>query len=610
MNKSVFTLLILALQLPVAHAICDLPPPIVKIEIAPTPGDPAPPITPDAGPTGPTTPREGARPTTPGANPRGGATRSRPSAPNYAGSWEIWWELNREHLLGLRQTLKRNEAVTGERAGPELMAAHRARVRVALRKIASGTADDRLRAAALCALGRAGEDADARLFLGILRARGQRAVVREAAAMGLGCLPRIDDSAVRNEVRAFFRGLLEGRGPLTGRTRMLAIMATSLRGREDSVITMTLAARCNKGFKSANEAAAILYACGLAGDRELVPAVTTAARTGKLGKRRLHDAARSHAVLALGMIGEPSAVKTLDEILRSRSAQVHTRRSAALAFGLLLRSDRLDADQVLKARRALMRAFDKERDPLVQGFCAVSMGNAREPFGMDVLQSAVDRSGNAVVRPYAALALGLAARRLDGKKARKVRNFLLREFPKARDVELAGALSIALGLSRAKEAKERLFERLEWKRLKAAVRAPAIQGLGLLGETSPRIERTLIEALEDGTHRVEEDAALALGMLGRRSAARILVDKLVRTRSEPVQAHMVAALSHLGGTAAIEPLLAVLADASNKHTIRASAASALGILVDDRACDPLFQIDASTNPYALTTASRELVLVY
>ena len=107
-----------------------------------------------------------------------------------------------------------------------------------------------------------------------------------------------------------------------------------------------------------------------------------------------------------------------------------------------------------------------------------------------------------------------------------------------------------------------------------------------------------------------EDASLALGFLGQRATARMLVQKLVETRSASVQVHMVAALSHLGSTAAIDPLIGVLQGRHRKHTMRESAAAALGILVDDREHDPLFEIDAYTNPYGLTIAGRALVLVY
>ena len=73
------------------------------------------------------------------------------------------------------------------------------------------------------------------------------------------------------------------------------------------------------------------------------------------------------------------------------------------------------------------------------------------------------------------------------------------------------------------------------------------------------------------------------------------------------QAHMVVALGRLEATEAIPVLLEVLRDPGKKHTIRRSAASALGILADTREKDLLFEIDACTNPYGFILATRELV---
>jgi HEAT repeat protein len=310
------------------------------------------------------------------------------------------------------------------------------------------------------------------------------------------------------------------------------------------------------------------------------------------------------------MAGDANAIHSLVQVLRSRRAQAQARRGAALGVGLMLRREDLDEGQRKAGQAALLRAFDKSHDPLVRAFSAVGMGTAHQPFGISVLKNAVPRSSNGAVRPYAALALGLAARRLDENEAKKVRSFLFKELGDARDIQLGAALSIAVGVSGAEEARDQLFKRLARKNLKASLRGPAIQGLGLLGITSPEIDRALVDARDNGPPEVVEDAALALGFLGRRATARLLVAKLEQTRSESVQAHMVVALSHLGSTAAVEPLLKLLADESRKHTVRESAAAALGILVEEHAPDPLFEVDAFCNPYGLTPGGRELVLVY
>jgi len=614
-KKLCLVLLVLAAPIPPVWGICDLPPP------APTPDPGGSYDLPDPGadtpmptPTGPDTPSDpGGRPArTP--DPRGGGGRPRSGGASYDASWHVWWELNREYLLGFRQTIRRGDVISGgprdPRVAAEAMAVTREKVRTALRDVARRAKHNDLRAASLRALGRVGNDEDARLLLRLLRTRNQPGEILEAAAVGLGCLERIEAADVRDAVRAYYGDLLAGDAVLSGRSRMLAIMAVSLRIRDDRALGASLAVRCTREMRTVNEAAAILYSCGLARDPLVAPALLEAVREGALGNRKIHDVARSHAALALAMAGDASAIHTLVQVLRSRRAKTQTRRSAALAVGLMLRRDNLDEEQRQAGQEALLKTFDKNHDPLVRSFCAVGMGTAHQPFGVSVLMNAVPRSSNGAVRPYAALALGLAARRLEEDQARKVKSFLFRELGEARDIELAAALSIAVGVSGAKEAKDQLIKRLARKNLKASLRGPAIQGLGLLGDTSPEIDRALVDALHNGPPEVVEDAALALGFLGRRSTARLLVAKLQKTLSEPVQAHMVVALSHLGSTAAVEPLLALLKDESRKHTVRESAAAALGILVEDRQRDPLFEVDAFCNPYGLTPGGRELVLVY
>jgi len=622
-------LLLVAAPIPVTHAICDLPPPPAPDPEPPPPPPPPPPTgwpdadppttPPDAPPTpgGPTTPPTGpAAPPTTGRPDRGRArTGNRSAATDYSASWHIWWELNREYWLGLRQTIRRRDVTSGNadhEAAVAEIEARRAAVREGLREVAgSPRVPDDIRAAALRSLGRAGTEEDVALFLRVLRDKNAPRVVQQGAAIGLACLPPVTTPERREQIRALFSEVLANAGALSGRTRNVAIETLGIRVRYDAMLGAQLAEACAKGARTMDEGAALLYACGLARDPQLVPVLLDAARTGKLGREKIQDIARSHAVLGLSLAGDGVATETIAKILRSRRTEVHTRRSAALALGLLLRSDTLDERHRDMAREALLTALDKDRDPLVHCYCVAGMGTAREPFGIAQLRAAVDKKGDPVIKPYAAIALGLAVPRLEGTEAARVQRFLFEELGKARDIQLARALSVAVGMSGATDAREELFRRLEAKRLNAEVRGPAIQGLGLLRQPHPKIETTLLAALDEGSDEVVEDASLALGLLGGRTTARLLVEKLVGTRSESVQTHMVAALSHLGSTVALEPLLAVMKNGAVKHTVRASAASALGILADPReGTDPLFEIDAHTNPYALTSASREVVLVY
>ena len=154
------------------------------------------------------------------------------------------------------------------------------------------------------------------------------------------------------------------------------------------------------------------------------------------------------------MSGYSSAVTVLSRILRSRSTQVQTRRSASIGLGMLLRSDRWTAVQRKQGNRALLRAFERYRDRLVQGYAAVAMGTAHTPIGVAQLKKAVD-SGDMIVRPYAALAIGLRAMR--DQDADKLRAFLVNKLRESKDIERTAALSIAVGISGAKDARDYLF---------------------------------------------------------------------------------------------------------------------------------------------------------
>jgi HEAT repeat protein len=467
-----------------------------------------------------------------------------------------------------------------------------------------------VRAAALRAMGRAGTDEDARILLGILRAGRQTSRVLEGAAVGLASLEKIRDRELRAELRAFFERLLAGGVRLPERARQLGILAVSLRARDDHALARSLGVRCGRSVHDAGEAAALLLSCGLARDDLLASEIVGAAVKGRFGSQSLHDVARSHAVLGLALTGKPSAVRSLAGVLLEGEAGIHTERSAVIGLGLLLRAPLGDEKLEGLAQRALLHVLDRTRDPLARGFAAVGMGTAHSPFGIAQLTKAVDKTGPAVVRPFAALALGLAVRRLPAKEAERVRRFLVRELEKTRHVHLAGALAIAVGVSGAREGRDLLLARAREKQAFDGIRANALEALGHLGDGDPAVMEVLEKALAGKSPLVVQNAAIALGFLGNRETASLLVRKLAEAPWEAVQIHMVIGLSHLGGTVAIEPLLELLKTPSTRPTVLASAATVVGILLDPRERDPLFEIDACCNPYALTPATRELVRLY
>jgi HEAT repeat protein len=500
--------------------------------------------------------------------------------------------------------MRGREAVEGD-ANP--VAAYRDDVRAALRRVIGQPFPDTVRAEALRALGRAGWDADAPLFLKLLEAKGTKLEIREAAAIGLGLLPKFEDPAIRDRVRDFATRLIDGKLPISQRARLMGLMALGIRARGDAFLTAGLGARARRPLGDADDAAALLYALGLTGDPMLGLELKAAVHEGKLGDRRLHDVTRAHATIALALCGDASAVDTFSRILNGDEHQVQTRRSAAIAMGIILREQDLPEKIRQVAVRVLERVMAGDRDPLVAGFAAVGLGYAKKPAGIDALIRVAGKSGGAVEGPYAVLALGLAARRLPDEKADKIRRFLVTSYANCRDLDRSGAFAIAAGIAGATDASELFLKAVKNSSNPLRVRAFAAQALGLLGKRSDELEKLLRQALDDGAPMISENSAIALGLLGRSGTAEVLVTKLVETRSKSLQIHMVVALAHLGGTRAIAPLVKILNDGKADDRVLECAANVLGILVDTRETDPLFEIDSSVNLYGMTVVTRNMV---
>jgi HEAT repeats len=588
---------VVLLPLQSAGAWCNTPRPAI-------PGGGGGPITTPGRAGGVPTPRSGGGVGTGGARGPGSAGTF-----GTAGSWRIWWDMNREYLLGIQGMTRVQVSGDENESTVDPIGRERSLAQDVLRRVALSASHEDLRAAALVALGRAGSARDAAIFLRILRTPHQPREVVQASAIGLALLPVIENEEQREEIRRLFSALIGDRVKMPERTRLLAIMALSLRGRSDPALIRILALKLEERKVDANEASALLYGSGLLRSDLAAPLLSRAVGTGELGRRRLHDVARSHAVLALALAGGADAISTLKTLLGDRKTQVHTRRSAAIALGRILAGGKVSLDDRATLEKLLVKHMNLDPDPLVKGYSAIALGIARPPFEPDALLRCLSE-GDGTTRPYAALALGLAARNLHPGAAVKVRKVLLGGYRKARGPEMPGALAIALGLAGAEEAGELLAVVVANEKVGVDKRAPACQALGLLKGENRNHLRALVIALNSSSDEVAQNAALGLGLRGGEGIAAELVRMLRTTRSEMMQLHMVTGLSHLGGPEVVEPLLAIVADPEAKRDRRISAATALGLIITRSERDPLFEIDAYSNPFGLTEASRELVRVF
>ena len=162
-------------------------------------------------------PRPGVPSATPGGRdgtPTPGARRTGPGTGGtfgLAGSWRIWWDFNREHLLGLQGVTGIDASGEAHESAVDPIGRERALARDLLSRIALSGVHEDIRAAALCALGREGNRRNAEIFLRILKAPNQRAEALQGAAIGLALLPIIDTEEHREFVRRYYAALIADR---------------------------------------------------------------------------------------------------------------------------------------------------------------------------------------------------------------------------------------------------------------------------------------------------------------------------------------------------------------------------------------------------------------
>lgn len=593
---------------------------------APTPppatGGPAWTGTPTAAPKGPSTGGPDSSPggpSTPGGGTTGPATTDDGGRRAPPAEWRMWWERNREYSIGMRERLRRptGTVTRSESTKPPVardpIAGRRPDILATLRRLAVSAKDRSLRAAAVMALGRMGEDRDAMLFLELAKSSRAATGVREAALVALGILPPIRDTATREAVHEALVGFVNKPDRLPTRARGLAVCATGLRARDDQALVGALLARVQRRGQKTEDAANLAYALGLTLHPMVVPELTRAVVKAKFGPDKVTDIVRAHAVQALGLTGGPGAMRALCLLLRARSVRWETRRSAALAIGRLLWERDVSGDELALARKSLLSVIDKAPDYLLQGYAALALGSARKPLATRELKAAIESGTHIDIRPFCILALGLSVRSLepDAPETKDVGAFLLKRLEATREPERAHSLSVALGMARAKAAVPLLLERLTRRSSNDQVRGAAAYGLGLMEARSLEVRKALEKiALEGRKPALLEEVVLALGLCGRRDIAPRMLDLLRGTNSSILQGRICVALGQLDHAATVEPLHTILRDERERTLVREFAATALAFMGDRRERDILFSLDAYHNLHATTIATHELLRLY
>jgi len=541
------------------------------------------PITPGGTPDGPTTPGGETRgPATGGGRPGGGARpggRGGGGGGLEAGHWTHWWYANRVFLMDSGVRAHTHAARTPSRERPLTDSLWRANAKVALATALSDD-DDEIVAAAVLALGKAGDASDIPLVMKLAVDTKRGAPEREHATMALGLLAAdtpADATAARNALQS-----IAADDDNSDRLRALALYALGLR--QDDGAVPFLADYARAGGRSWDMPAASLSALGLSGCEAARSELESVLEQAKGTRQTIR---RVYAAHGLAKLGDSAALPALLKVLGDDEKNV--RRAAALAIGEV--APPADPTSV----RALARVMDKDRDRGTRATAAVALGLLGGDDAVAILRKSYSRD-DATLRPYAAVALGVIARRSNRPE---IVTPLLRDLKRGTRQELLGATCVAVGLAGLEDAKPLLRE-IVLRGGNPQLVAQAAVSLGLIGD---RIEgRDILRELLREAHNpmLRGEVALALGMLGDVSTLAELGDIVQDGRTEQERISGCVGLGRIGGPESAAVLIGVLADKKRSRLERHMAGNALGMLLDTSEGRRVGRVPASLNWYTLT----------
>jgi HEAT repeat protein len=493
--------------------------------------------------------------------------------------WQTWWAHNGESLLRLSMGPRERERLPDEVLDKTILPALRKIVRV--RAFHAG-----IRCSAVLALARASRvREDEILLVDVVNDLGEADQVVFAGVLGLG-LHRGPTEAGRSLGRELLLKCLSD-DSVPALYRCPAAVALGLLADRSRRVFEALYGRIEDANSDQELRVCAFTALGLIGDERCVPAMLE----WLSGKLDLTDWERAHLLLALGRIGDGRALLPVLNVLRGKG--VAARRSAFIALGHLVPS--ANSRTQLHVAGILAQVLRKEGDAAARSYGLIALGrlSGRDEASPEVVRFCETfllsrlKSGNrSRERPYAALGLGLLARRLDPAGARRVGARLREDLRKPRGDQAAlGAhcIALALGGDRHPETTELFLAILKDSALDRHLRGAAGIALAMLGETAA--EPGLLGILADPHDRdLRSDAARALGLLGRTDA--LLAASRDTSVSQALLESVVRALGRDGNEDAALRLLEIVEPERRRgdhfDLVRQAAVEALGRLADPR----------------------------
>jgi hypothetical protein len=559
------------------------------------------------------------------------------------GRWEYWWEFGKDPFLNLREGLFRART---EDAGVKLWnprlgerardisppsAPDCAEVAGVLAALLSSARDRDTISSCAIALAKIGPDRAGfqltPLLLPLLRRGDQE--LRETGAVALGISGDLDAATVQ-ALRDLIGDTTGGRklgdlGPVSARTRAFAAYGAGLmlqRSREPAT-SLRLVRTLLDVVRDADQHDRNLVVAAIEA-LALFPATWRGAAADSLRGQILDHLAdyykrdlgagkqlmQAHVPTAIARLLAPSSeaaarwqrrfTADLREGMRRSSVaskgkvNPHVAQSCALALGVLCAP--WDDDQVDShaACATLTEVYRDHQDQQTRAFATLALGQIGGAQSVAFLMENLSSANKAIEQPWLAVALGVAAARMRATGSHEasqrdtyeaIHAALLKRLELVRNPSTVGAVAVALGLTRAAEARDPLRRRLVEHRKRDDVAGYCALSLGLLEDARAIPDLRALRAAAARRPFVLLQSVRALGLLGDRA----LNDQLVRELKAEGQslarlAATAAALGQIGDRRCLPALRALVEDEHAQPLSRAFAAVALGSVCDK---DPL-----------------------
>jgi len=574
--------------------------------------------------------------------------------------WSTWWQLNAEAWDLPRGVFRLHgriavtpsagaEATDEDRRNPDLepqrihrLLMQRARHRVVLPYLRHLVEPDtkvapELVAAALIAWARMADDAE---VVPILRryALDERAhlEIRESAVLGLGLLrrtapaqqlPTVELEGIRDLLFALFD---EKDNPT--RVRAWAMFALGLLADQpygdDCLeqcgrrITRALWKRIEADYGSPDLVNALLVALGMQPPDGVPDGVRTELRRLALkGRTFWTGTQQAHALHAYVRLQAPDRARVIRYALTQKRTFGKNRMPAAAANALAETAPTLSSTERRDAALSVQEVVPTLGDPRVAGLGVLALGallgaDLRDGSTVVLEETKVAsylfhtaREGERDLRPYAALAIAVAARgdRLSSRPAaifrRQAAKALAQGVAQTRGADEVVAPHVAAaGLARAEAARPELVKILANKHRFPDIRGHAARALGLLGRADEKTLELLLAATRDRIHPfVQSQAVRALGMLAAPGACNELLDQL--QASDPTRGVAVSvalALGRLGDPKASDRLVLLAKNEDAGLRVRTMAVVALGLIFDPESPPSRARLRTYANYFSLT----------